>query len=411
MKILWLSHLVPYPPKAGVLLRSYNLVKELAKYHDVYLLAFNQPNLMKPMFPSLEEGIQEAELELGKFCKDIKFLDIPCEQRRFGRHALALKSLLLPTSYTVNWLKSVEYKQSILDWQSKYSFDIVHADTISLVPYAHLCGNAKTSLDHHNIESHMMLRRASTETNLVKKLYFYQEGKKLQAYEEKYCPKFDINITCSVLDTERLQEFIPNIKAVDIPNGVDVDYFMPLKQEKKAKSMVFAGGLTWYPNNQAMQYFVNDIWPLLKQKEPTAIMNLIGKGPASNLVELSKEDKNFNVLGFVDDVRKYIDTATLYICPILDGGGTKLKILDALSMGSALVASPEACEGIDVTHKENVLIANSPEEYVQHIITLFNDPKLCENLSENGRQLMVNKYSYKNIGIKLSNTLQNLIKL
>lgn len=408
MKVLWLSHLVPYPPKGGVLQRSYNLIRETARYHDVYLLAFIQKALLKTMFKDVQSGLEEAEHALGTFCKAVKFIPIPSESQPYGQYALALKSLFTQDSYTVNWLKSDAYQHALLDWKSQYKFDVVHADTISLAPYIKLFPEAKTALDHHNIESHMMLRRAKLEKNLLKKIYFHQEGLKIRAYENKICPIFNINITCSELDTQRLQQDIPNTAATVIPNGVDIEYFKPENTAKQNHSLVFAGGLNWYPNRSAIEFFIEKIWPLLKSTIPDTEMNLIGKHPASRFIQLAQKDTFFKVLGFVEDVRPYINQSAIYICPILDGGGTKLKILDALAMGATLVASPEACEGIAIEHRKHAFIAHTPEEYVEYIKLLFDNPELCSQLASNARKLAISHYSYASIGKKLSEVYENL---
>ena len=409
LKILWLSHLIPYPPKGGVLQRSYNLIKELAKYHDVYLLAFNQKDLIRPLFDNYEEGIKEADTELNKFCKEYNYLPIPCDETTNGKTKLALSSLFSPSSYTINWLKSSEMDLKIKEITGRINFDIVHFDTISLAPYLNNFKNVKTVLDHHNIESSMLFTRTNKENNFIKKFYFFQEAIKLRYYEKKLCKKFDLNITCSDIDLERLLKISPQINGEVIPNGVDIEFFYPKNVKKDKNSLIFAGGLSWYPNADAMSYFSRQIWQKLKSYNPSVVMNVVGKSPSKELVELAKIDSNFKVHGFVDDVRLYIDKAQVYVCPIRDGGGTKLKILDALAMGSAVVAHPKSVEGIEVVDGESVLLAETPEQFCTQIQKLITNEELTNKLSENGRALAVEKYSYLEIGIKLANEMEKLM--
>ena len=408
MKILWLSHLIPYPPKGGVLQRSYNLVREIAKYHDIYLLAFTQSNILKVMFSNTEKGRAEAMQVLQSFCKRVEFVPIPCEQSRYGKQTLALKSLFTKDSYTINWLKSDLMQHVLGEWQNVIKFDLVHYDTISLAPYRKSFPHTKSVLDHHNIESHMMLRRAALEKNWIKKFYFLQEGLKLQHYEKCILREFDMHITCSQLDSNRLNKIDPTALVEEIPNGVDIEYFYPMNTSPKTKSLVFAGGLKWYPNQKAMLYFAKEIWPLLKHEIPDVSMDVIGQSPPDALIELSVRDSSFRVHGFVDDVRPYLDRATVYVCPITDGGGTKLKILDALAMGKAIVADPIACEGIDVTVNKNVLFATSPNEYLAAIQFLFDNPDIRKKMGESARQLILEQYAYVNIGRNLSRIYQQV---
>jgi len=354
MKILWLSHLIPYPPKGGVLQRSYNLIRELSKYHEVSLLAFNQSALLGSMFPSVSVGKEEAKKQLLAFCKDVEFVDIPSESSSSGKYILALKSLFSSSSYTTNWLVSKEMSSAIDAISGDNEFDLIHFDTISLAVYLPLFEDVPKILDHHNIESHMMLRRAEQESNMFKKFYYYQKGRKISSYEKAICKKFDLHITCSELDSQRLRNIDASLNVDEIPNGVDVDYFIPDFENEQGTRLVFAGGLNWYPNQDAMLFFARDIWPILKEKCPEVEMDLIGKNAPKELCELGQWDENYHVHGFVDDVRGYLSRASVYVCPIRDGGGTKLKLLEAFAKGKAVVAHPAACEGNDVTEREEI---------------------------------------------------------
>ena len=402
MRVLWLSHLVPYPPKGGVLQRSYYLLREVARYHEVYLLAFIQGALLRRGFASLDEGLEASHTKLSEFCRHVRFVQIACEQRWLGKERLLVESLFTVYPYGINWLKSHEMRRQIERLLEKVSFDVVHFDTISLAPYARFFSQCRKMLNHHNIESDMMLRRASLESSPLKRFYFYQEGYKLRAFERRACPRFNVNITCSKLDEERLLRNIPDLNVAVIPNGVDLAYFHPMNLRKEERSLIFAGGLSWYPNSDAMAFFAEQVWPLLRAAVPDVKMTVVGKDPPPCLIRLAATDHNFRVTGFVDDVRPYMDKAAVYVCPVRDGGGTKLKILDALAMCKPIVANPVACEGIDVVDGESVSFATRPEDYVGKILRLFNDEDLRHKLGQNGRKLIAEKYSFTNIGKELA---------
>jgi glycosyltransferase involved in cell wall biosynthesis len=276
------------------------------------------------------------------------------------------------------------------------------------VPYISQLKNVKLVLNHHNIESAMMLRRAENEKNIAKKIYFYQEGIKLQRLERRICNMFDLNITCSDLDSDRLKATAGVTDCISIPNGVDLDYFQPLPTPKKPKSLVFAGGLSWYPNLDAMTFFLKSVWPDLVKQIPDISLTVIGKNPPKWMLEMQNEYSNLRVTGFVDDVRPYMDQAQIYICPIKDGGGTKLKVLDALAMGKPLIADSIACEGIAVVNNESVMFASTPAEYVEKIKYLIDNPDACDDLSKNGRNLIEDQYSFQSIGKNMSIIFDNL---
>ncbi len=402
MKILWLSHLIPYPPKGGVLQRSYHLLKQVSIHHDVDLIAFNQLDLISPLFNDVEEGISEAHQHLSQYCQYIEFFDIPSDRSSFTKKLLALKSLFTHFPYTLNWLLSEKFKQCLEELIRNNNYDFIHFDTISLAPFKSVCGSIPTSLDHHNIESHMLLRRASKEKNILKKIYFLQEGKRLENYEKILCPQFTFNFTCSDLDTARLQSNSPASETYTIPNGVDTIYFDPEPAVEKSNSLLFIGTLSWYPNVEAVEFIAKEIWPLLKEEFPDIECDLIGANPPESIKGVAAHDNNFHVHGFVDDIIPYFKQAKCYVCPIKDGGGTKLKILDALSIGMAIVADPIACEGINVEDKDNILFAESAEEYVESIKKVLTQNKLRENLQRNARLLATDEYSYEEIGKNLS---------
>lgn len=405
MNILWLSHLVPYPPKGGVMQRSYNLMKEISKYHKLHIICFTQKSLQptKKARTTAIEGLSN----IGEITDVFEF---DSDKSQLSNIVLAAKSLFTMSPYTVNWLKKNGVSESIQSVINKHNIDLVHFDTISWASYIDDVTGCKLVLNHHNIESHMMLRRAKQEINILKKLYFYQEGWKLKKYEKRYCKRFDLNITCSKIDSQRLLEDTPELFIEDIPNGVDLEYFHPQGLKQVPHSIIFAGGMSWYPNVAAMKFFTLEVLPSLIKKIPDVQLNIIGRNPPQWLKELGNKSNNVTVTGFVDDVRPYLEQASVYICPINDGGGTKLKILDALAMGKAIVAHHIACEGIDVIEDENVCFAETPEDFEKKIIHLFNNDALRIKLGNKGSQLIKKQYSFESIGQKMNELYSDLIE-
>lgn len=410
MKVLWFSHLVPYPQTGlGVLQRSYHLVRELARAHQVYLLAFVQRKIIAELLGDEEAGLKEAQEHLEQYCARVQFLPIPADGSQLGRSWLAARSLAGAHPYTIRWLLSEKARRVAADWNASIDFDAVHFDTLSLAPYRKIFTRGARSLDHHNIESAMMLRRARIERHPLKQFYFWQEGLRLRRYEQRVCPQFDLNITCSSLDTQRLKALAPELTATEIPNGVDTDYFRPNGAPERPLSLVFAGNLSWYPNAAAMLFFADKVWPGLKAAIPEVTMDVIGANPPTALSAVAVRDKNFRVHGFVPDVRPYISSAALYVCPIKDGGGTKLKILDALAMGKPIVAHPIACEGISVRDGHDVIFAQEAGDFVHSIVALLRNPQRRKQMSANARSLAESSYSYALIGRKLAAELEKLV--
>lgn len=407
MRILWLSHLIPYPPKAGVLQRCYYLLRELAGYHDIDLMTFIQPDLLLSFYGSYEDGIAETKSNLKGIIENIEYFDITSEKNILGKPGLALKSFFSQNGYTMEWLKSDLFAARLRQKLSEKKFDLVHFDTISLAIYRNLVSKVPVTLDHHNIESHMMLRRSSKEKNLVKKLYFYQEGLKLVKQEKKWCQQFDLNITCSDMDVKRLQDVVGDIPTESIPNGVDTEFFKPLGYERRNKSLIFIGTMNWYPNVEAVEFIINSVWPNLRKLHPDASLDVIGASPPHSISQYDGEN-GIRIHGFVNDLKPLFDSAHIYICPITDGGGTKLKILDAMAMGKAIVAHPIACEGINVEDGKSVMFCRTFKEFVSTIDRLFNDDQLATMLGQNARELALREYTFRSIGKRLSDLFVSL---
>jgi len=399
MRILWISHFIPYPPKSGMLVRSYNLLYQLCLDNDVDIIALARTDTLRGMFSSPEAGILAARNALSAICGSVIFVPTSIGRLRGPSIGTALKSMLPGPPYSVRWLTSKDMAQAISDAIKERRYDLVHYDTIGLAQYARPENSGiPLVMDHHNIESHMLFRRVRREPNPVKKLYFWQEALRLRHYEKQSCRHFDLHLTCSAIDSQRLRKMDQSLNIVTVPNGVDINLFRPDLSVPKDNSLIFIGGQEWYPNRDAMEYFANEIWPDLSRRNPHVEFNLIGGNPSESVVAASQRDSRFNVHGFVEDIHSYMNRANVYVCPIRDGGGTKIKILDALAMGKAIVAHPLAVEGIDVTAGKSVLLARTPEEFIKAIEDVLRDDELRRRMERSARELAKTRYSYDTIG-------------
>ena len=405
MRLLWLSHNVPYPPIGGVLQRNYNLVKEVASRHDVHLVAFNQ----KALLPTTAH-LEDATKVLSQFCARVTILPIPSDASGFAWYALVIKSFLTEAPYTVNWLKSPTMRDKLRKVVAQSGFDLVHYDTISLAEYYDDTGAIPKVLNHHNVESAMMLRRARNEPNILKKLYFYREGKKLDVYERTLCPKYAANLVVSDREKHMLEQTIPGRKIELVPNGVDTEYYCPGSGATLKHTLLFSGRLDSYSNRAGILFFLKRVWPHLKRQIPDVKLTVLGKNPPPVLQRVARREANVTVTGFVSDARPYFDAAELYICPLWDGGGTRLKILDAMAMAKAVVSTSIGCEGIEVAPERNILIANSPGEFIYQIRRVLHDPNLRMRLGREARKLVTEKYAWSMIAKNLCNTYEALCR-
>jgi glycosyltransferase involved in cell wall biosynthesis len=394
VRVLWVGHNLAYPPVRGVLLRNYNLLREAAKKSEVHVLAFDQPRA-RPPGVSAEDCIDA----LRKFCTHVEWLPLPSGGSK-SPYWLGLRGLLSRNAYDLNWFASDSMAFRLQSTLDRVKFDTIHFDTLGLAQYRPLVSGAGTVLNHHNIESSMMKHRAETDTRRIPRQYWRWEAQKLLRAERDYCPQFSVNLVVSPEDGETLARHAPGITTRVVANGVDTEYFTP-RADPGGNTLLFCGGLDWYPNGDAMVYFFDQIWPLLTRQIPHVRMIVVGRNPPRWLTQLSDTDRRIQVTGFVDDVRPYFKEATAYICPIRAGGGTRLKILDALAMGMPLVGTTFACSGISVQHEKHVLLADTPAAFSEQVLRTLADPVLRANLAAQGRDLVCKDYSWSVVGKSL----------
>jgi glycosyltransferase involved in cell wall biosynthesis len=396
MKLLWISPNIPYPPKTGVLQRNYNLLREAARHADIYLLAVFKSGILPGHY-----DVEAARRELGKLCCQVDIVHLPIESSRILLYWKAFVSLFADDPFSANWAKDDGLRRRLKELVKAVPFDIVHFDTVGLAAYRDDVGQVPRILNHHNIESHLLKRRVAFERNPLRRMYYAAEGNKLESYERRVCTEFDTNFTVSALDKQRLQELVPSVKADVIANGVDVDYFRHDGGPTVSGNLIMASGMNWFPNRDAVLYMCDEIWPLVSARIPDLTLTIVGASPPQQVVDLASRDPRVVVTGFVDDVRPSLSRAAIYLCPMRDGGGTRLKILDALAMSKPIVSTTMGCEGIDVTPEVDVLIADTPDAFVRQIERLHTDAALRQSLSQAARQLAVEQYSWPVIGRNL----------
>lgn len=382
---------MPYPPHGGVLQRSYHVLRELCNEHEVHLLAFHHQDIL-----SSEEKVVEAKAHLIKFCKSVNFVTLGVKKNKFHFYMKLLNSVISIKPFSVLAHESKEFRAQMEMLTEQHNIDLMHFDTIALAQYLTGVTKVKT-LTHHNIESELMFRRAKVTGSYFAKLFFSLNAFKLARYEKKYIKRFSCNITCSEPDKKKLLNLIRGIRVSVVPNGVDTSFFVPKQRTEDNHTIVHVGALQ-SANLDGMVYFLSDIWPLIKKKEPQVRLILVGGNIPRSILELGKASSDILITGYVEDVRPYVWTSSVFIVPLRFGGGTKLKVLDALAMGKAIVSTSIGLEGIEVTPGKEALQANGAEEFADAVVELVRSPERRSELGEAGRILVENKYDWHIIG-------------
>lgn len=348
------------------------------------------------------EELQYARDDLEKHCKQVVFIPYPLDLKPRAKYVLLGKSIVSGLPYSVLLHRSISMTSRAIDIVRSHRIDVVHADTLGLIEGVLEEIDAVKVVNHHNIESDLVLRRAAREHNVLAKAFLYREWARLRKYEKEFCPRYDLNVVVSNRDDRLLRGLKKNINTAIIENGVDCKYFQHEGGDRDSKELIFTGSLDWYPNEEGMFFFCKQVWPLLKKRHRDVRLTIIGRNPSERLVALVAREKDINLKGYVRDVRPYVKEAKVFVCPVRQGGGTRVKILDALAQGIPVVSTPIGCEGLDVTDGGNIMVARDVEEFVRQITVLLSNKDLWNKLSRNGRMLVEKKYSFAVVGKRMN---------
>lgn len=383
MNILFLSTENPYPPDGGHHLRTYNILKILANRHSTYFVGFAQDESEFKYIP-----------EIKKFCETVDIYKVSKTGYNKNFFLLACKNLFLRTPLVAQRYFVKEARKKIEEIFAHHSIDLVHMDMLALGLYRGLLKDAPAILTNHNVESLRLYRWAKIEKNLFTKSFLFYQYLKLRAFEQRICPEFDRCIVVSEYD----KSYLKNLCGVDnfavVPNGVDIHYFAPESVEAKKNHLVWVGGMTGPYNSDAVDFFIEKIWPVIKHEAPEATIDFAGGGPTQKLRSKALEDKNVQPLGFVPDIRPIVQRGSVFVAPIRTGSGTKIKVLNAMAQAKAVVATTVAAEGIDVTPGENILIADDPEEFAKKVLYLLRNEEIARKMGRRARELIEKKYNW-----------------
>jgi len=390
MNILIVTTRLPYPMISGAKIRAFHILKSLADKHTVTLISFYGSESEEKHFDIYDS--------LG-----VKLIPIlnPAIDRQVGLKEL-FHSLSSGLPLTVSKYRHSAMAKAIAE--NICDADVIHCEHMHMAEYLLRIHDKPKVLDEHNVETQIAYRYSRCETNFLKKLILSLNYRAMRSYEKKVCAKFDMTLSVSMEDQKALETEFGAKSVRLLENGVDVDYFAPINQtlQNQPKKLVFVGAMDWLPNSDGIKYFVKDILPIIRLDFPDIKLDVVGKDPPQDIRQLSDID-GIRVTGTVDDVRPYVHNSHLYVVPLRFGGGSRLKILEAFSIGKPVVSTSLGCEGIECVNGKDLLVADSPADFAASVVRLLKDPELCCRLTNSARKVAVDTYSWNVICIKLLN--------
>jgi glycosyltransferase involved in cell wall biosynthesis len=400
MKILFVTPFLPSPPRFGGQRRLDGLMRELARRHEVSVLSFNRTD-------EWEQLSLEATRSYCREVVSLQNLDLTDNRQK---RALQLRSLASRHSFEYLLADRRKDFQDALDRMLKTTaYDVVQFEFAWMTAFRFARQTARAPLfvlDEHNIEYDILKRTAGSSGSLPRVLYNSMNWRKLAHEERAAWRRFDGVMLTSSRDEQLLRQESPTTRTAVIPNGVDLTTFSAATGAREAMTLLFFGALNYQPNHDGVIYFIDQILPKIRARHPLVKLKIMGPGVRPELFE--RQSDCVQVLGMVDDVGPYIDRAAAIVVPLRIGGGTRLKIVEALAKEKAVISTTLGAEGIDVVHGEHLLLADTEDDFADQACRVLEDPELARRLGSSGRVLMERQYSWNSITTRLEHFFEEL---
>ena len=398
MRILWLKSDLLLPLDKGGKLRTWHLMRHLARRHEITYLAFREPDQ-----PAADvEGMKEVAARV----ETITRREPAKGTLRF--YVDAALHLVDPLPYAVGKYRSAEYRRRLEALLARERFDLIVCDF--LFPAVNLPKRlpCPAVMFTHNVESEIWRRHAETKTGVLGRLLYGAQYRRMLRYERRELARFDGILAVSDADRDTFTRLYPGAISQPVhvvPTGVDTDYFEPASSDPQSRAMVFTGSMDWLPNEDAMLYFCREVLPAIRAEIPDASLAIVGRTPTPAVKKLA-EEHGVTVTGRVDDVRPYMKEAAVYIVPLRIGGGTRLKIFEAMAAGKAVVSTTVGAEGLPVTDGEHVRLADEPAAFARAVVHLMRDLDERRRIEAAARALVVARYDWSAVAGELESALQ-----
>jgi sugar transferase (PEP-CTERM/EpsH1 system associated) len=400
MHILWIKTELLHPVDKGGKIRTYNMLRELKRHHRITYL-------------TLDDGTAgDAERKSAlEYCHELVCVPHqPREKFTAGFYSELLFNLASPLPYAIKKYKSAQMRREIRKRTGTGDVDLTVCDFLAPAANVPFTAGSPTLLFQHNVEAMIWRRHYEVQSNPVKKSYLFAQWLKMRAFERKMCRRFDSVVAVSSEDRELMQNEYHVESVFDVPTGVDTNFFRPSGNEKPdPHNIVFTGSMDWLPNEDAISYFTEQVMPRIRQAIPDVTLTVVGRKPYSSLIELAKRDRSIVVTHRVDDVRPYMERAAAYVVPLRIGGGTRLKIYEAMAMEKAIISTTIGAEGLPVKDGVELLLADTAESLAEAVIKVLNDRDLAKALGTRAATTVREKFGWEKVAERFENICEETV--
>lgn len=383
-----LTPYLPFPLLSGGQIRSYNLIKNLSAKHEITLFALIKDEAEKKYLPELLKYCQKVEVFKRTFS--------PWHPKNILRAGFSLYPFLVTRNLVTGTKEAIEKEIQ------ENHYDLIHAETFYMMP--NIPKNpipvilVEQTIEYLGYQSYADKSRMS----FLKPL-FALDILKIKLWEKHYWESCSFLITMSEDDKQFIKSIAPNVKNIDVvANGVDTRWFnQTSKKLPKDPTILFVGTFKWLPNSEAVDFLVNEVWPLITKKLPNARLLIVGNSPTSKALSYQQKDSSITVTGGIPDIRDAYAKAHVLLAPVFSGKGTRYKILEAMATGTPAIGTKIALEGLDITPGKQAIVANTAQEMADSVYKIVSDPVLQQKLAEAGKKFVAKKYDWKTISTKL----------
>jgi sugar transferase (PEP-CTERM/EpsH1 system associated) len=401
MRILWLNAGLLLPLDKGGKLRTWHLMRHLASRHEITYLSFSDPDAS----PADLEGMRDVSHTLST---------VPRRDPRKGTWRFRLDAaryLLDPVPYAVAKYRSAAYRQRLEEILAREQFDAIVCDF--LVPLVNLPARLECPLVvfTHNVEAEIWRRHAETAGNPIARRLLHAQWRRMLRFERSAVARADLVLAVSEADARTMSRLYPGAAGRPfhvVQTGVDTSYFAPPPDPPSRAHLVFTGSMDWLPNEDGMLHFVREILPLIQAEEPAATLSIVGRAPTPAVTALGS--RQIEVTGRVEDVRPHIARGAVYVVPLRIGGGTRLKIFEAMAMGRAVVSTTVGAEGLPVHPERDVVIADEPAAFAREVVRLIRDVDRRRAIERAARALVVEHYDWSAVAHQLEDALTRVTR-
>jgi polysaccharide biosynthesis protein PslH len=372
MRILWIKTELLHPIDKGGRIRSYQILRALSQHHQVTYLC-------------LDDGLAAADAveRSREYAHEVVVVPFrPPPKMTRGYFVDLLRNLLSSLPYAIDRYDSPELRTRIR--QLAPASDLIVCDFLMPSVDVPLDLPVPAVLFQHNVEATIWQRHALVPQHSLRRAYMRLQWRRMVRYEAEQCRRFAHVIAVSSMDAEVMRREYGAASVGYVPTGVDLEYFRATRpRPPDSHELVFIGSMDWMPNEDGIRWFASEIFSRIQQRVASVRLTVVGRSPSVAMRELAARNPAIEVTGTVADVRPYLERSAISVVPLRIGGGTRLKIYEAMAMGIPVVSTTIGAEGLPVRHGEQLLIADSIDEQVAGICALLTDQRLAAALSAN----------------------------